>query len=423
MILGLLEARLLSFDRVLLAGLDETIWPPAVETDAFLNRPMRAALGLSAPERRIGQTAHDFVSGLGAPEVILSRSKKRGGEPTVASRFLQRIAAAAGASGEALKRAEARGRRFLELARVLDRPDEFRSAPRPAPRPPAARRPRALSVTRIETLRRDPYSIYAEYILNLKALEPVGRPFGPRQTGQAWHVTLQDFLEKYPAGPLPAEARCVLTSIAEARFAPLRDDQAFAALNWPNVENSLDFFFEFERKSRLDAVSSFAERRGEIEIPLANADRFTLRARADRIDCLSGGRGRIIDYKSGAPPSAKEVTVGFAPQLTLEAEMLRQGGFEGISPLEPSEALYLKLGGPDGGFERPAGGDKGDIRELAARHFAELKVLLEQFSCAATPYLSRPFPKFAGRFAVYDHLARVKEWSTVIGESESGDAP
>ena len=55
-----------SSDCVLLAGLDETVWPPAVETDAFLNRPMRAALGLTAPERRIGQTAHDFVAALGA---------------------------------------------------------------------------------------------------------------------------------------------------------------------------------------------------------------------------------------------------------------------------------------------------------------------------------------------------------------------
>ena len=99
-ILGLLEARLLSFDRVLLAGLDETVWPPAVETDAFLNRPMRASLGLSAPERRIGQTAHDFVSALGAREAILSRAKKRGGQPTVASRFLQRMAAAAGPDGD-----------------------------------------------------------------------------------------------------------------------------------------------------------------------------------------------------------------------------------------------------------------------------------------------------------------------------------
>ena len=62
-ILGLLEARLLAFDRVLIAGLDEKVWPPSVDTDAFLNRPMRADLGLSPPERRIGQTAHDFARG------------------------------------------------------------------------------------------------------------------------------------------------------------------------------------------------------------------------------------------------------------------------------------------------------------------------------------------------------------------------
>ena len=120
-ILGLLEARLLSFDRVLLAGLDETVWPPAVQTDAFLNRPMRAALGLSAPERRIGQTAHDFVAALGAREAILSRAKKRGGEPTVASRFLQRMAAAAGA--EAMTEPEERGERYLASpARSIGRP-------------------------------------------------------------------------------------------------------------------------------------------------------------------------------------------------------------------------------------------------------------------------------------------------------------
>ena len=127
-ILGLLEARLLSFDCVLLAGLDETVWPPAVETDAFLNRPMRAALGLSAPERRIGQTAHDFVAALGAREAILSRSKKRGGAPTVASRFLQRIVAAAGATSEAMNEAEERGERYLEFARALDQPTKMRPA-------------------------------------------------------------------------------------------------------------------------------------------------------------------------------------------------------------------------------------------------------------------------------------------------------
>ena len=55
-ILGLLEARLLDFQLVVLAGLEEGLWPPRAHTDPFLNRSMRADLGMSSPERRIGQT-------------------------------------------------------------------------------------------------------------------------------------------------------------------------------------------------------------------------------------------------------------------------------------------------------------------------------------------------------------------------------
>jgi ATP-dependent helicase/nuclease subunit B len=419
MILGLLEARLLSFDRVLLAGLDETVWPPAVETDAFLNRPMRAALGLSAPERRIGQTAHDFVSALGAREAILSRAKKRGGQPTVASRFLQRIAAAAG--HKAMTEPEERGQRYLAYARALDRPTEFRPQRRPAPRPPVELRPRALSVTRIETLRRDPYAIYAEYVLRLKALESVEGDIRPRETGMAWHAALQEFVEAYPSGGLLPEARDRLLSIARARFALLLEDPAFA-LQWPNIEKGLDFFLAFERRTRSAIAQSLVERQGAIAVPLASGTPFKLSARADRIDVLQSGGARLIDYKSGAPPIAKDVKAGFSPQLTLEAEMLRQGGFEGLPPLDAKEALYLKLGGAAGGDEKHAGGKGENILELAEQHFAGLKMLLDAFACADTPYLSRPFPKFVPRFSDYDHLARVKEWSATGGESDSGDA-
>ena len=118
-ILGLLEARLIDADLILLGGLDETIWPPEARSDAFLNRPMRATLGLSPPERKIGQTAHDFVMAMGAPRVILSRAHKRDGSPMVASRFIQRLAAVA---GDAFADCRARGARYLELARALDRP-------------------------------------------------------------------------------------------------------------------------------------------------------------------------------------------------------------------------------------------------------------------------------------------------------------
>ena len=421
--LGLLEARLLSFDRVMLAGLDEKVWPPAVETDAFLNRPMRAELGLSAPERRIGQTAHDFVAALGAREAVISRAKKRAGEPTVASRFLLRMSAAAGA--DAIKAAERRGESYIAYARALDEPAEV-VAPvkRPEPRPPVELRPRSLSVTRIETLRRDPYAIYAERILRLQPLDPIERELGPREAGEAWHGALQDFAERYPSGALPPQARADLVRFARARFALLLADPAFEGMNWPNIEKAIDFVLDFERRSRGEIVRILVERPGKIVLPLRTGAEFTLTARADRIDMLRSGDATLIDYKSGSPPGAKEVKIGLAPQLTLEAAILMRGGFEGLGAVRPERALYLKLGGPNGGKDKPAGGEDADICDLAEQHLAGLEALLDQFACATTPYLSRPLPKFASRYSDYDHLARVKEWSLTGGDAngDAGDA-
>ena len=42
------------------------------------------------------------------------------------------------------------------------------------------------------------------------------------------------------------------------------------------------------------------------------------------------GRYAILDYKTGAPPTEKQVRTGLSPQLTLEAAILRQGGFKDI---------------------------------------------------------------------------------------------
>ncbi|MGH6981348.1 MAG: double-strand break repair protein AddB, partial [Stellaceae bacterium] len=88
---GLLEARLQRADVTILGGLNEGIWPPQTESDAFLSRPMRQAFGLPAPEERIGVAAHDFAQGLGAPVVWLTRAARVEGAPTVPSRWLLRL--------------------------------------------------------------------------------------------------------------------------------------------------------------------------------------------------------------------------------------------------------------------------------------------------------------------------------------------
>src|SRR5262249_34609705 len=81
-ILGPLEARLQHADRMILGGLNEGTWPAEPPVDAWLSRPMRAAFGLPAPERRIGLAAHDFAQAFCAPDVLLTRALKVDGTPT-----------------------------------------------------------------------------------------------------------------------------------------------------------------------------------------------------------------------------------------------------------------------------------------------------------------------------------------------------
>ena len=67
-ILGPLEARLLTADRIILGGLNEGVWPAKSKSDPFLSRGMRGAIGLSLPERRFGLAAHDFSELATCPE-------------------------------------------------------------------------------------------------------------------------------------------------------------------------------------------------------------------------------------------------------------------------------------------------------------------------------------------------------------------
>ena len=423
-ILGLLEARLVDVDVMLLGGLDETVWPPQARTDAFLNRPMRAALGLTPPERKLGQTAHDFAQAMGKGKVILSRARKRDGAPVVASRFLQRMAALGDAAWQACRE---RGDYYLRLARAIDQSAPVpASSDRPLPRPPVELRPKRLSVTQIETLRRDPYALYAEKILRLKELDPLGGVLGAGEFGSAIHAALERFVDGHPVGPLPPDAREKLRAFLREELVAQLQDAAFVALRWPRLEKTIDFYLRFEagRRDRIKAINTECE--GKLDIPLDDGSIFTLTARADRIELNSEGTVTLVDYKTGTPPGPNEIFVGFAPQLTLEAAMAARGAFNLGWNFESVEALYLKLGGARGGEEKPldfakarANVTKKSFLDVAEDHFYGLVELLDQFRDPATAYPPRPFPEYAKRYNAYDHLARVKEWSLGV-EPEGG---
>jgi len=367
-ILGLLEARLIPADRVILAGLDETIWPPQSQTDPFLNRPMRMDLGLSSPERRIGQTAHDFMQAMGNEQIIITRAKKRGGSPTVPSRFLQRIAALAGAEQWSLCRK--RGSDMRYYARILDGDgDPGERSARPQPKPPVALRPQKLSITRIETLRRDPYSIYAEYVLKLKPLEPIGAEAGARVSGIKLHKVLADFALLHPSGPLPLDAEAKLLKAAASEFEELMENAEFRAFLWPRMIFALQKFVDWERQRRSDIKQVHAEQYAVMDLTLHDGSIFKLSGVADRLEWRMDDTVVLIDYKSGRVPQMKEIKAGFSPQLILEAAMVQKGVFTAVGAKSVSDAIYIKLGGGKGLKDQHVKDTNISLEQLVHRQF------------------------------------------------------
>ena len=419
-IYGPLEARLTQSDRIIIGGLVEGVWPPAPRVDPWLSRPMRHELGLDLPERRIGLSAHDFAQLLGADDVILSHATKVGGAPAVASRFLHRLEAVA---GEKLWiAAKSAGEKYARFATELDRPDKVEPIPQPEPRPPRSARPLKLSVTAIEDWLRDPYTIYARHILRLNPLDPVDMPLSAADRGSAIHEALGEFTKTFSAG-LPEDPARALRVIGEKYFAPLMERPEARALWWPRFQRIAKWFADWEtaRRGNLDHIN--AEIRGEIAIPLDTERSFVLSARADRIERRRDGSFAILDYKTGQPPTGKQVRMGLSPQLTLEAAILREGGFEGIpAGSSVSELGYVRLSGNNPpGEQKPLElkvkpGDTAQPPDQAADEARrKLEALIRAFDDESRAYTSLNFSMWAKRYGNYDDLARIKEWSAAGG--------
>lgn len=419
---GLLEARLQRADVMILGSLNEGTWPPKIDGSPWMSRPMMTEFGLPVPERRIGQSAHDFTQAFAAPEVVLTRARRVEGTPTVESRWLLRLfnlirGAGSphldGAHSPDLDGAEPRcldgAEPWLEWQRMLDAAASASPAEPPAPCPPVAARPRQLPVTQIEQWMRDPYSVYALHILKLRPLDPLDADPGAADYGSFVHRALDLFL-KDTQGALPTDALDRLLAAGRSALGNHLDRPGVRAFWWPRFVRIAHWFLATERERRAEIRRVASEVRGRLVFE-APAGPFAVTATADRIDLLADGRLAIVDYKTGASPTKKEIAAGFAPQLPLEAAIAAAGCFEAVAGAPIAALEFWQLtGGEPAGKCSPAGDNP---QQLADSAFAGLQQLVAVFDRPETCYPARPRPSTAPRFSDYEHLARVREWSAV----------
>ncbi|MBE6452427.1 MAG: double-strand break repair protein AddB [Alphaproteobacteria bacterium] len=399
-IMGPIEARLTQSDITILGGFNEGTWPQIAGTDPWMSRPMKKDFGFPLPEKSIGIMGLDLSCFMGAKEIYITRSEKVDGTPTLKSRWLMRLETVLKALNIPISQIECN--QYLQATSVIDEPTTFTKLLPPAPTPPIKYRPRQLSASNIELLMRDPYSIFAKYILKLKPLKDLSPELTQADFGNLLHQILEEFNNKNPH-TFPQDGLSQLLTIGKQKFSSdprLKDKQSFW---WPKFAKMIEHLSSLEQNYRPDIAKINNEIQGSYTISELPYGEFTITATADRVDETKDGEINIIDYKTGKARSTKEVTLGFAPQLPIEGLIAQKGGYPKIKAKNIKKLIYWQLGRKETVIEE-------NIPQILSNTEQNIKELLNIFDFPTTPYICNPNPKRIPEYSDYEHLARIKEW-------------
>ena len=388
---GLLEARLQKADLMILGGMSEGVWPSLPGADPWLAPQIRRALGLPGLDFRTGLAAHDFMSALGAPRVLLTRARRDSRSPTVASRLWLRLQAMTGGM--------TRDQRLERLAMAIDSSPAVEPSPRPAPSPPVEARPKKIAVTDLDRLKADPFAFYAKAILGLRKEEAVDAEHHAAWKGNAVHAVLEKWFEEDDCDPSKLRPR------AEAMLGDEAIHPMLRALWSPRLMEAIDWIAtEVARDREAGRLPILAEQKGEAEVA-----GVTLHGRVDRIDRLADGKLAIVDYKTGKAPAKKAVTEGFALQLALLSLIARDHGFGGVTG-EAGAHEYWSLAKDKGQFGYRRAADKDDGPEaFVERAYAQFALAASEYLLGSKEFEAKLNPAYAP-YDDYDQLMRLEEW-------------
>jgi RecB family exonuclease len=402
-----LEARVQGADLYILAGLNEGTWPETGDSDPWLNRQMRKDAGLRVPERKIGLSAHDYQQLVCQKNVWITRSIRSNDAETVPSRWINRLLNLLNGLPEqngpaALNHMRKRGAFWLELAEKIDNAHcegSIKPALRPAPCPPNSARPKSLAVTDVRTLIRDPYSVYAKHILQLRRLNPLNATPDARMRGTIVHKVLENYFREWTN--IPAEWR-------REKFTEILEYTLHNSVPWPStrvfwhtrLDQVMDWLIEGEVERRKNAEPIGFEVSGRLDITDLN---FTIRAIADRVDQRSDGSFVIYDYKTGFAPTEKQ-QLFFDKQLYLLALVAEHSGFTKIEPNKIFNAAFVGLGNPAKIVNAPF--EKESVEDA----YRKLHQLIERYQDPDQGFTARRALFKSDDFSDYDHLSRYGEW-------------
>lgn len=371
-----LDARLEHADLVILAGLNEGIWPKNLDIDPCLHPELLKKIGFPPTNQTIGEEAYHFQCLLDKPQVILSRAEKISSSLSTPSRWLSRILTLAGDK--------------IEKLYFIDEHHSHKITPQKMPCPSVDLRPKQLSVIQIDKLIYNPYHIYVDEILKLKKKPNLERELSALDFGIFIHRALEiyNYKRKLPT----------LSILLDAGRQALKElnlhNNHLDLIYWPRFARIAQWFINNENTENITYVEAFGK--------LAIGDNFILTARADRIEICKNNSVSLTDYKTGNLPSSKAITEGRSLQLVLESLIASKGGFFFQRKKESniSSLTYIKLSGDE---------DIVEILEVDPELTMQVEKylikLLEEYQKPETSY--NYTKKSKNGYCEYGHLARV----------------
>ena len=391
------QAALAKADLVLLGGMNEGLWPLPPAPDPWLSPLMRSRLNLPSFAATLGEANRAFLSLSCNENVIITRSLRTGGTPQTPARMLLRLQAKLKTRGleNALENACA-WRSWMES---LMTHETSQTLARPAPTPCLTKRPTRLSLSSLTLLQQNPYLFYAKNILKLNPLRAPAPQPDARLFGTLIHTCLEKF---FGQDDIQVET---LLNIAKEVFKPLKTFSWVHLFWWQRFENMAPWIAEQAHKEAPNTVR-FLERKGTLTHPLDQGRTLEIVAKAD---CLSYNphtqEMTVIDYKTGAAPTAKEVALGLALQLPLESLMLIKSGFGPLPPIQTRQMAYWQLKAPHQCVTLK------DPETLEKTAHEILDQLGQHYWQALTPF-SPPLEALTpGALTPEQHLTRIHEWS------------
>jgi inactivated superfamily I helicase/RecB family exonuclease len=435
-ITGLLEARLEHFDLLILAGMNDDVFPGREPRPLLLGQQWRRETGLGDWRSRLGLQAELFLRLIhNGDRVLISWSTERDGQPTLPSAFVERLSLGLIRRPRPAERAPLYRTAKAETASVIGRQSRFSDGIRshlmtatPAPLT-------HISHTALQDYRDCPYRFLLKHRFKLRETDELVQDLESKDYGNLVHETMERFLQPGHAG-LDAlrkgdadDARRILLADIDEIFAQADDALYGKTLLEAKFRSYVDGIIDFEIKraaawlpQSLEAPFSYTLEQlydwlGDDQLPALNDGQAAVRIKGkiDRLDVSTDGQNvQIIDYKTGGTPKPAEVKDGRSLQLQIYALAVLAGEVNGRHIDRPEQcggAFYI-FDPAKAGFVKPQLNAAVDLREQGRQILSlALEILDETKDHPLAPEIDpRPMEKLPCTWCRLRGVCRVDEY-------------